>query len=127
MVIGEVIKLREILDKLYEQSIGFSINLSYNLFMLRKEITQMFDFIFERLYMVLGDDVDFTNLSPEAKVIFDSIMSSEVSTQDIERYINGIDFQEFVSNKEVNITMNEMALMNKIFNKGMSDDREGKS
>lgn len=127
MVIGEVIKLREILDKLYEQSIGFSINLSYNLFMLRKEIHQMFNFIFERLYMVLGDDVDFTNLSPEAKVIFDSIMSSEVSTQDIEKYINGIDFQEFVSNKEVNITMNEMALMNKIFNNGMSDDREGES
>lgn len=126
MVIGEVIKLREILDKLYEQSVGFSINLSYNLFMLRKEITQMFDFIFERLYMVLGDDVDFTNLSPEAKLIFDSIMSSEVSTQDIEKYINGIDFQEFVSNKEVNMTMNEMALMNKIFNKESDNDREGK-
>lgn len=127
MVIGEVIKLREILDKLYEQSVGFSINLSYNLFMLRKEITQIFDFIFERLYMVLGDDVDFTSLSPEAKLIFDSIMSSEVSTQDIEKYINVIDFQEFVSNKEVNITMNEMALLNKIFNKGEDDDREGKS
>lgn len=127
MVIGEVIKLREILDKLYEQSIGFSISLSYNLFMLRKEIHQMFNFIFERLYMVLGDDVDFTNLSPEAKVIFDSIMSSEILTDDIEKYINGIDFQEFISNKEVKLTMNEMALVNKIFNKGMSDDREGES
>lgn len=112
MRVDNFIKANESLDNLYNQRIIYPINTAYKLAQLRNNVNKAFGFILERLYMVLGEDVDFSNMNEEQQIIYDTIASSEIEVKGM--IPEGLSFEDLLVD-DAKCTMSQIWSIKSLF------------
>lgn len=112
MRISDFIKVNESLDDLYGQQVAYPVSIAYKLALLRENVNKAFGFILQRLYLVLGNDVDFTNMNEEQQTIYETIASSEIDTSDM--IPNGLTFEDIIVD-DAKCTMSQIWAIKRLF------------
>ena len=106
--------LSKTIDKIIRQQIDIPANVAFALYKLYKQLTEMEEFVFQRLNMVCGKDVDFNNMTESQKILYSSVFESKI-TLDIE---DNIDIENVIKNNKINLTIQDIDALNNIFDFG---------
>jgi hypothetical protein len=108
--LGYIFKLSQIIDKINSQQINISAKTAFELYKLRNELYRIEDFILDRIDMACGGSVDLNNMSDSQKIVYDSVMNS-----DMEIDIPSIDKNEIILNKNIKLEINDMEILDMVF------------
>lgn len=103
--------LSKTIDKIIAQQINLPANIAFALYKLYKQLTEMEEFVFQRLNMICGENVDFNNMTENQKILYSSVFDSEI-TIDVE---DNIDIEKVVKNNKINLTIQDIDNLNNIF------------
>lgn len=103
--------LSKTIDKIIAQQINLPANIAFALYKLYKQLTEMEEFVFQRLNMICGENVDFNNMTENQKILYSSVFDSEI-TIDLEDNIN---IEKVVKNSKINLTIQDIDNLNNIF------------
>lgn len=99
------------IDKIIAQQINLPANIAFALYKLYKQLIEMEEFVFQRLNMICGENVDFNNMTENQKILYSSVFDSEI-TIDVEDNIN---IEKVVKNNKINLTIQDIDNLNNIF------------
>lgn len=106
----KILKVNRTIETLLEQHISYPINVGYKIFQLKKELDNIEKYIIERLSMLCPNF--FTNdMTEEEKIIYETILSSEIELNNI-----NITIEEITNNNEVKTTLEDIENLMLLFN-----------
>ncbi len=103
--------LSKTIDKVIAQQINLPANIAFALYKLYKQLIEMEEFVFQRLNMICGENVNFNNMTENQKILYSSVFDSEI-TIDVEDNIN---IEKVVKNNKINLTIQDIDNLNNIF------------
>ena len=66
--------LNKTIDKIIKQQVDIPANIAFALYKLHRQLTEMEEFVFQRLSMVCGDNIDFNNMTENQKILYSSVL-----------------------------------------------------
>lgn len=109
--ISEVFKLGIVIEKMIKQQSSLSINTAYKLYKLYQEIDDVEKFVFERMSMIFGKDIDFTSMDDKQKTVYAAIMDTPIKIVS-----PSIDMSEFTDNKHLQLAIPDVVILDKFLN-----------
>lgn len=109
--ISDTFKLGMVIEKMIKQQSSLSINTAYKLYKLYQEIDDVEKFVFERMSMIFGKDIDFTSMDDKQKTVYAAIMDSPIKIVS-----PSIDMSEFTDNKHLQLAIPDVVILDKFLN-----------
>lgn len=106
--IYKLIIVNKALDKLIEQDLNYPINIAYKLSKSKIEIDKAVEYIMERINIVCGDNIDFTNL-PNNRVL------RAIFSQTVDVDLPDLTIDEIISNENVKLSVTDVERLEYLF------------
>ena len=107
----EILDIKSAMDSLIENNEKFPMKIGYKICKIERELCEMEDYIFERLFKVIDEEkIRLASMSEEEMVIYQAVMESEM---DIDLF--GMDKEELFNNNDIKITVDEISALMKLF------------
>ena len=106
--IYDVMTCNNVLTKLVEQQIDFSINIAYKLHKLKNELDEIEQMIFQRWELLFGENFDADTFTQEEITAYNLTLEAEVNID-----IYDLKIDDIISNKQVKLTINEIGIIDK--------------
>ena len=103
--------LNKTIDKIIKQQVDIPANIAFALYKLHRQLTEMEKFVFQRLSMVCGDNIDFNNMTENQKILYSSVFDSEINIE----LEDGIDIDKIIKNNKINLSIQDVEILNNIF------------
>lgn len=103
--------LNKTIDKIIKQQVDIPANIAFALYKLHRQLTEMEEFVFQRLSMVCGDDIDFNNMTENQKILYSSVFDSQINIE----LEDGIDIDKIIKNNKINLSIQDVEILNNIF------------
>ena len=103
--------LNKTIDKIIKQQVDIPANIAFALYKLHKQLTEMEEFVFQRLSMVCGDNIDFNNMTENQKILYFSVFDSEINIE----LENDIDIDKITKNNKISLSIQDIEILNNIF------------
>ena len=103
--------LNKTIDKIIKQQVDIPANIAFALYKLHRQLTEMEEFVLQRLSMVCGDDIDFNNMTENQKILYSSVFDSEINIE----LEDGIDIDKIIKNNKINLSIQDVEILNNIF------------
>lgn len=79
LTVDQVLKMSDAVDALFDEHIKYQINVAYRLYLLKKELNEMSEYIVERIFTVIPKlKDDNVELNDEENIIYQTILSSPI-------------------------------------------------
>lgn len=101
--IYDIINANVVLEKLLKQQHEYNIQTAYKIYKLKKELDEVENFTMDRLKLALGNDYDLDNLDENQKMLYTSIMLTQININDTDLKLN-----DLTDNDRLKITVNEV-------------------
>ena len=111
--LGYIFKLSQVIDKINRQQINLTAKTAFELYTLRNELYRIEDFILDRIDMAFGGSVELNNMTDGQRMIYDSVMNS-----DMEIEFPSIDKDEIILNENIKLGINDMEIHDMAFDLG---------
>ena len=106
--IYDVMTCNNVLTKLVEQQINFSINIAYKLHKLKNELDEIEQLIFQRWELLFGENFDTDTFTQEEITAYNLTLEAEVNID-----IYDLKIDDIISNKQVKLTIDEVGIIDK--------------
>lgn len=106
--IYDIMTCNNVLSKLIEQQINFSINVAYKLYKLKKELDEIEQLMFQRWELLFGENFDANTFTQEEITAYNLTLEAEA---DIDIYDLKVD--DIISNKQVKLTIDEVGIIDR--------------
>ena len=106
--IYDVMTCNNVLTKLVEQQINFSINIAYKLHKLKNELDEIEQLIFQRWELLFGENFDADTFTQEEITAYNLTLEAEVNID-----IYDLKIDDIISNKQVKLTIDEVGIIDK--------------
>ena len=106
--IYDVMTCNNVLTKLVEQQINFSINIAYKLHKLKNELDEIEQLIFQRWELLFGENFNADAFTQEEITAYNLTLEAEVNID-----IYDLKIDDIISNKQVKLTIDEVGIIDK--------------
>lgn len=106
--IYDVMTCNNVLTKLVEQQINFSINIAYKLHKLKNELDEIEQLIFQRWELLFGENFNVDTFTQEEITAYNLTLEAEVNID-----IYDLKIDDIISNKQVKLTIDEVGIIDK--------------
>lgn len=108
----EIINANIAMEKLINQQDKYNIATAYKIYKLKKNLDEIENFIMDRLVMILGENYDLNNLNENEKIIYQSLMMSDIDFDNCD-----LTMKEITNSDSITVTVNDIEKISKIVEK----------
>lgn len=107
----EILDAKSAIDILMENNEKFTLKTGFKLCEIEQRLSEMEDYIFERLFKVIDEKkIELGEMNEEEMTIYQSVMETEM---DVELF--GLTEEELINSSEIKIDLNEIKALTKLF------------
>ena len=111
MTASKVFMLDKIFYDLEEQQTKFPLNVGYAVHKMAKQVSEAAEYVSDRLFAVIDSErMRLGNMTDEEQIIYNTVMESEIDIKPFD-----ISKDEFFENKEVAVSLQEIAYIEELF------------
>ena len=102
----DIIKSNNVIYKLIEQQINYTVNVAYKLYKLKKELDEIELLMNERWVTLFGEDYNTDNFTQEEVILYNATL---MAVMDIDTF--QLSIEEVVGNDEIKLSLNEVEII----------------
>lgn len=107
----EILDAKAAIDTLMENNEKFNLKIGFKLCQIEQRLSEMEDYIFERLFKVIDEKkIELGEMNEEEMVIYQSVMETEMEVE-----LFGLTRDELINGSDIKIDLNEIKALTKLF------------
>ena len=107
----EILDAKAAIDTLMENNEKFNLKTGFKLCQIEQRLSEMEDYIFERLFKVIDEKkIELGEMNEEEMVIYQSVMETEMEVE-----LFGLTRDELINGSDIKIDLNEIKALTKLF------------